>query len=410
MTTSTTSPAWNGAVAFEGDVVNFNIHNGRCGEKMTLSEAERRILGESDNMKIVKIEVFGYCMTQIFDFTIFKYYLSKPDSHLVIIHFENGEWWSFSFIYLPTGSMSELPESLLAIVKHGKYSGLNTTNETIGRDGLFGHLARELYKNLMTFSWLVKSDESKSNVKQLFKWLQSKSMPDNQFADFTKEIFNKLARIKTWERLQGVVRSPWKQKGGNQWSGALRYIHPSGREDLEDHQIMHLKDMVDSDRANRIVKVKVYKIPLDEKYLTNLILFHSYVVFQTHNEEGKDWWWSLEKNTQCIALQKGATEASVRDWLGGEKRCESRWYWKPQLVDEGTCGGIGLADLIVDFLHGNDELNITYHGITENCQCLAKEVFSWLTNKELNYGMFASAVTGINRWWTGISNPRPRIE
>ena len=209
--------------------------------------------------------------------------------------------------------------------------------------------------------------------------------------------------------MQGVVRSPWKQKGGSEWSGTIRYIHPGGREDLEDHLIMDLKDMVDSDGTNKIVKVKVYKIPLSERYWTNLILFHSYVVFQTQNREGEDWWWSLEKNTQCIALQRGPTEPSVRDWLGGEKRCQSWFYWKPQLVDEGTCAGISLADLI-EFLHDKDELNITYHGITENCQCHAQVIFRWLTNKELNYGRFASAVTGINRWWTGISNPRPRTE
>ena len=121
MTTSISSPAWNGAVAFEDDEVKFDIANGRFGERMTLDEAERRILRGSDNMKIVKISVFGYCMVQIFDFTIFKYYLSKPDCHLVIIQFDNGEWWSFHFVYVssPIGSTSELPESMLAIVKHG---------------------------------------------------------------------------------------------------------------------------------------------------------------------------------------------------------------------------------------------------------------------------------------------------
>ena len=156
-----------------------------------------------------------------------------------------------------------------------------------------------------------------------------------------------------------------------------------------------------------IVRVKVYKIPLSEKYWTNLLLFHSYVVFQTSSAEN-DTWWSLEKNSQCIALQRGSSEQSVRDWIGGEKRCQSWFYWRPQLIDDDICVDFSLAD-VINLLHENDELNITYHGATENCQTFAKVIFDKLAiTKELDYGILPQGSTEVNRTLTGYRNPRPR--
>jgi hypothetical protein len=423
---------WNGRVQFEG------TEAGDIGGQVyvSLTDAKSGILNGRDNLKIKRIEVHGFCtMQMLFDYIFVpKVLLKKPDHYYAMVMAADEKWWSFGFHH-------SLDSSVLSIVHISDYNGheddgsprlhsfigpnpaghavhrsernRDSCDRNVGdnrNDTLHDH-----YYSVYSWpvaSWLVKSDDSNSNINQLFKWLDQKSRVEHKFEvseNFGREIFNKVARIKTWDRLQGIVRSPWKQKGGNDWLGTIRYINRFGK-DYDDDCIAVLRNEVDPERSCMITRVMVYKIPLSEKYWTNLALFHSYVVFQTLDTiSGETLWWSFEKNTQCIILQRGLAEDSVRDLLRGEKRCQSWFYWRPQLVGEGNSSDFSLANLI-DFVHDNDELNITYHGTTENCQCFARVVFDRLTNKELYYGLLPDAASTFNRWLTGNTNPRPRSE
>ena len=366
--------------------------------KLSLREAKEMLLQGSSSLKISKIRVDGCCGKKtIPGFAKLNAQLSNPDFYLVLIMTSDGKWWTLNV------ACSQVEPGCLHIGRLDGYSAGSVVSGSV-TPGVF-------YE---TLSWAVRWDDSNSSVEQLFRWLDQKYILDTQFeskpADsllFAKEIFNKLAKTKTWERLQGLLRSPSTFSGGDSWTGKIRYINLDGRRDFEDDQVEELKNKVDPEGSNMIVRVKVYKIPLSEKYWTNLLLFHSYVVFQTSSAEN-DTWWSLEKNSLCIALQRGSSEQSVRDWIGGEKRCQSWFYWRPQLIDDDICADFSLAD-VINLLHENDELNITYHGATENCQTFAKVIFDKLAiTKELDYGILPQGSTEVNRTLTGYRNPRPR--
>ena len=368
--------------------------------KLSLPETKEMLLRGAKTLKITKIQVHGVCKkTAMPGFAKIKAQLSTPDGYMVLIMTSDEVWWT-----LTVASCLADPGAL-HICRLDDYTSerYNVENGLV-TPGVFYD----------TLSWVVRWDDSNSSVEQLFRWLDQKYILETQFEGeagdtllFAKNCFNKLAKTKTWERLQGLLRSPSTFSGGDSWTSKIRFINPDGREEFEDEQIETLRFRVDPDGTNMVVRVKVYKIPLSEKYWTNLLLFHSYVVLQTNGSEGETTWWSLEKNAQCIALQRGPTEPSVRDWLGGEKRCQSWFYWKPQLVDDDICADVSLAD-IVSLLHENDELSIKYHGTTENCQTFAKVVFDKLSvSKKLDYGVLPQGSTKVNRLLTGYRNPRP---
>ncbi|KAL5266273.1 hypothetical protein ACHWQZ_G003635 [Mnemiopsis leidyi] len=368
--------------------------------KLSLSEAKAMLLRGSKTLKINKIQVHGVCKKNAMPgFANIKAQLSTPDGYMVLIMTSDQTWWTLS-----VGS-SLVDPGALHLCRLDDY-----TSEI--HDVEKGHVTPGVFYD--TLSWVVRWDDSNSSVEQVFRWLDQKYIMETQFEGepgdtllFAKNCFNKLAKTKTWERLQGLLRSPSTLSGGDSWTSKIRFVTPDGREEFEDEQIEDLRVRVDPDGSCMVVKVMVYKVPLSEKYWTNLLLFHSYVVLQTRSSEGEVFWWSLEKNAQCIALQRGPTEPSVRDWLGGEKRCRSWFYWKPQLVGDDICADFALAD-IIRLLHENDELSINYHGTTENCQTFAKVVFDKLAvSKELDYGILPQGSTRVNRLLTGYRNPRP---
>ena len=388
---------WSGDVIYSRfQAAHQRSHYGDV--KLSLPEAQKMVLQGSKTLKITKIQVHGCCRngTILHGFAQLKAQTSNPDFYLVLIMTSNGSWWTLNMACsgpgcLHMGRLDDYnPESVSA--------GLMTSGV--------------LYQ---TLSWVVRSDDSNSSVEQLFRWLDQKYILDTQFegspADsflFAKKVFNKLAKTKSWERIQGILMSPGSHIGGGSWTRQIRYISPEGREDFEDDKVEELRNRVDPGRRCMITRVKVYKVPLSEKYWTNMLLFHSYVVFQTHTDGGELWWWSLEKNSQSIDLQRGLTEPDVRDYLRGERRCKSWFYWKPQLIDGDICADFSLVE-VVNLLHENDELSIKYHGTTENCQTFAKVIFDKLAiSKKLNYGILPRGSAEINRFLTGYKNPRPR--
>ena len=117
------------------------------------------------------------------------------------------------------------------------------------------------------------------------------------------------------------------------------------------------------DVSEPIKKIWVYKHPLSESQLTQVMFNHQFVVFET-----RDWWWSIEKNQQGIFLQRSMWLEWVKDHFIREARNKSM---EVMSSDKGTkC----MNDLL-KFLEQNKELYKTYDLLRENCQHFAKRIF-----------------------------------
>ena len=61
--------------------------------------------------------------------------------------------------------------------------------------------------------------------------------------------------------------------------------------------------------------VGTYKYPLYKWQLTDFFLFHMFVLFQTDS-----WWWTIEKNTEGLTIQRSKYKEAVRDNYRRDKR------------------------------------------------------------------------------------------
>jgi hypothetical protein len=101
------------------------------------------------------------------------------------------------------------------------------------------------------------------------------------------------------------------------------------------------------------------------------IFYHMFILFKTH-----DWWWSIEKNSEGLTIQR----SKVRDAVLNNYRRVPRPSTK-ELINDTGCRSI--MDLIV-LLFKSNELNKEYHYLDRNCQDFARAVFNYMaTSKRL---------------------------
>lgn len=115
--------------------------------------------------------------------------------------------------------------------------------------------------------------------------------------------------------------------------------------------------------SEEIVKIILYKHPLHNWQLTSFMMYHLFVVFETNY-----WWWSVEKNSEGITIQRSHNLYTVRDKHRQTKRVPGVVIVK---VDEAKKS---VKDLI-EWLYHEDELNKTYHFYSSNCQVFANRVY-----------------------------------
>lgn len=87
------------------------------------------------------------------------------------------------------------------------------------------------------------------------------------------------------------------------------------------------------------------------------------MVFETDK-----WWWSIEKNSEGITIQRSKKKDFVKDHYRRKKRPSSC-----TLMQEDECK-YDLMEL-VGWLYQSDQLNKKYNVTTSNCKHFAKELF-----------------------------------
>ena len=81
--------------------------------------------------------------------------------------------------------------------------------------------------------------------------------------------------------------------------------------DIEPYSDNELKtDLASRIKASEeILNISIWKCDLSSWQLTNLYLFHAYVVLETN-----DYWWSIEKNDEGITIQRAKRNGNVIKW------------------------------------------------------------------------------------------------
>ena len=165
-------------------------------------------------------------------------------------------------------------------------------------------------------------------------------------------------------------------KKGEDWSGKL-YFDPDTSDKTKDLTGYYVEDgyklrveLLRLIGANeKINHVWIYTTPLSDKQLTHVIFYHAYVVMETNTH-----WWSLEKNTKELVLQRSKTLEHVKDYCQGEKRKLLVSQSEPQLWKHQE-SNLSLLNLF-HALWKTDELKSTYNWLVRNCQGFANRIFN----------------------------------
>ncbi len=106
--------------------------------------------------------------------------------------------------------------------------------------------------------------------------------------------------------------------------------------------------------------------------------FHVFLTFRTTSETYGDYWWSLEKNSKYIVLQRCRNKENVKDKLKGEERKNV------QPVKQGLKGKGTIKNLFT-ILWAQQMIVDNYNIKKSNCQSLATFISKRITEEEYEY-------------------------
>lgn len=142
----------------------------------------------------------------------------------------------------------------------------------------------------------------------------------------------------------------------NTGPGTQHFSHDSLRQEMSLHRGI--------DDSEKLKEMRLYKVPLVEWQLTQVVFHHQFVVIGSSS-----WWWSIERDSEKILLQRSKLPIVVRNYNEGFRRIS------PVVeIKRGDCKGT-MEDLI-EFLHCKGELKTEYDLLINNCQNFANRVFN----------------------------------
>ncbi|XP_046644986.1 ankyrin-1-like, partial [Daphnia pulicaria] len=142
------------------------------------------------------------------------------------------------------------------------------------------------------------------------------------------------------------------------------------------HDIAEMLDVIkDIDKASKITLVEIHQSSLLGSATDFFKAFHVFNVFRTTSEsDGGDYWWSLEKNTKHIILQRSRKKNDVKNKLEGDERKQVK------LIKKGFKGKGTIKNLFAILL---SVIRVHYNLGLSNCQSLVSFISKEIT--EIGY-------------------------
>ncbi|EFX78203.1 hypothetical protein DAPPUDRAFT_105495 [Daphnia pulex] len=119
---------------------------------------------------------------------------------------------------------------------------------------------------------------------------------------------------------------------------------------------------------------QLYKGAVKPTGLENLQgnMHHAYIVFGT-----KNWWWSVEKNDACVAIQRSKTfEFVSKKYYRGHR--QTSVFTGIDCVKKKTGQQSRTVEQLLEHIVARDYVNQKYHFLDQNCQHLADKIYDYL--------------------------------
>lgn len=155
------------------------------------------------------------------------------------------------------------------------------------------------------------------------------------------------------------------QAYANQWQSQLMIDWDEMGEIKFNDADLRILMLNDNFTKECIRSIAVYKCPLYDNQLIQLLDNHQFVVLQTDN-----CWYSIEKNSHFIQMQRSNHIANVQCYIRKDHR---RTPIKGISFD--SCQQLKTMSDLIHFLLENQELGKIYDPVFSNCQAFAKRIF-----------------------------------
>ena len=155
------------------------------------------------------------------------------------------------------------------------------------------------------------------------------------------------------------------QAYANQWQSQLMMDWDEMGEIKFNDADLRILMLDDNFTKECIRSIAVYKCPLYDNQLIQLLDNHQFVVLQTDN-----CWYSIEKNSHFIQMQRSNHIENVQCYIRKDRR---RTPIKGISFD--SCQQLKTMSDLIHFLLENQELGKIYDLVFSNCQAFAKKIF-----------------------------------
>lgn len=155
------------------------------------------------------------------------------------------------------------------------------------------------------------------------------------------------------------------QAYANQWQSQLMMDWDEMGEIKFNDADLRILMLDDNFTKECIRSIAVYKCPLYDNQLIQLLDNHQFVVLQTDN-----CWYSIEKNSHFIQMQRSNRIENVQCYIRKDRR---RTPIKGMSFD--SCQQLKTMSDLIHFLLENQELGKIYDLVFSNCQAFAKRIF-----------------------------------
>lgn len=155
------------------------------------------------------------------------------------------------------------------------------------------------------------------------------------------------------------------QAYANQWQSQLMMDWGEMEEIKFNDADLRILMLGDNFTKEYIRSIAVYKCPLYDNQLIQLLDNHQFVVLQTDN-----CWYSIEKNSHFIQMQRSDHIENVQCYI--RKHCRRTPIKR---ISSDSCQQLKTMSDLIHFLLENQELSRIYDLVLSNCQAFAKRIF-----------------------------------
>jgi hypothetical protein len=212
---------------------------------------------------------------------------------------------------------------------------------------------------------LVNKSSGCTKLNELINYLWRKDYLNQEYGvlsyncqHFADLIFKRIAESKTLQELDVYFDSAADQPSGTSGMGFITV----------DELLSRVHDLSSSDEI--LVKIEIYKAPINSWQVMDALMYHLFVIFQTN----EDTYWSIERWPTRFTMQRAKNKGILLTECERNPR-PANWFTPVKVYQSANAKRMPLS-AVMDFIWKKDKLNESYDSLSNNSKHFARSVYN----------------------------------